>query len=71
MSTLAHDLNISIEAYRLTHGRRPVMVGLGRRELEALRQTHPESVAHHDFSGIRIEERAEESAMHFYSSGWS
>ena len=71
MSTLAHDLNIRIEAFRLTNGRRPIMVGLGRLELEALRQTHPQSVAHHDYGGIRIEERDEESLVHFYSAGWS
>ena len=70
MSTMAQDLNIRIEAYRLTHGSRPIMVGLGRRELEALRATHPESVAHHDYSGIRIEERDEESVVHFYAGRW-
>ena len=71
MSTMAQDLDIRIEAYRLTHGSRPIMVGLGRRELEALKLTHPESVAHHDYSGIRIEAREEESVVHFYAVGWA
>jgi hypothetical protein len=43
------------------------MVGLGRRELESLRQTHPQSVAHHNYGGISIEERSEESIVHFYA----
>ena len=69
MSTLAQDLNVRIEAHRLTHGSRPVMVGLGRRELKSLRETHPQSVAHHNYGGISIEERNEESIVHFYAGG--
>jgi hypothetical protein len=68
MNTLAQDLDIRIEVHSLLHGRRPVMMGLGRRELEALRQTHPESVAHHEYGGIPIEEREEETIVHFYSA---
>jgi hypothetical protein len=70
MATIAQDLNLRIEAHRLTHGSRPVMMGLGRFELEGLRMTHPESVAHHDYCGIRIEERVEESIVHFYAARW-
>jgi hypothetical protein len=70
MSTIAQELNVRIEAYRLTHGSRPIMVGLGRRELEALRQTHPHSVASHNYGGISIEERSEDSIVHFYAGRW-
>jgi hypothetical protein len=68
--TIAQELNVRIEAHRLTHGSRPVMVGLGQFELAGLRITHPESVAHHSYCGIRIEERAEESLVHFYAGRW-
>lgn len=70
MSTIAQELNVRIEAHRLTHGSRPFMMGLGRRELEGLSQTHPESVAHHNYGGISIEERDEESIVHFYVARW-
>lgn len=70
MSTITQELNVRIEAYRLTHGSRPIMVGLGRRELEALRQTHPASVASHNYGGMYIEEREEESFVHFYAASW-
>jgi hypothetical protein len=68
MTSLAQDLDFKIEAHRLVHGRRPVMMGLGRRELAALRRTHPESVVRHEYGGIPIEEREEESFIHFYSA---
>lgn len=61
MSTVAERLNVEIETHRRMHGARPILISLGRLEIEGLRQTHPESVSHHSYQGIAVEERSEES----------
>ena len=63
MSTIAEHLNAQIEAHRLLHGCRPILISLGRQEFQGLRATHPESASHHNYQGIAIEERSEESLV--------